>query len=69
MAATGTDDRDNRLPNEPHTNCKLLGVRISPLDYEWNDDDCPDVCYYTDMYGVLYVQERHLKSARMSTWN
>ncbi len=66
MAATGTDDD---LPPAPGFRRTRLGVRISPLNYEWHDNEEPDVCYWTNLWGVLFVQPRHLESSRMSTWN
>ena len=54
---------------EPKPKAVATTVRVCPIWYELHDDSEPDVFYYTNMFGRIRVQVRHLASARMSTWN
>ena len=62
-----SDSEDMKSGKSERT--QRLGVRVTPMWYEWHDDDCADACYYRNVWGTVYVQPRHLESSKMSTWN
>ena len=44
-------------------------VRISPCYYAYDDADGAECAWLRDVYGRMYVQERHLASSAKATWN